>query len=91
MSGGFAECLERNQNNLWIATWATLRNTFWGFLVGVGSGVAVGLVLGRSEFLAKVFEPFIIAFNSLAEISLMDARASLTCLSITDSDFGGAA
>ena len=71
VSGGFADCLERNQNNLWSATWATLRNTFWGFLVGVGSGVAVGLVLGRSEFLAKIFEPFIIAFNSLPRIALV--------------------
>ena len=71
VSGGFADCLERNQNNLWSATWATLRNTFWGFLVGVGSGVAVGLVLGRSEFLAKIFEPFIIAFNSLPRIGLL--------------------
>jgi len=69
--GGFAECLERNQNNLWAATWATLRNTFWGFIVGVGSGVAVGLILGRSEFLAKVFEPFIVAFNSLPRIALV--------------------
>lgn len=68
---GFWACTERNRNNLWSATAATLRNTFWGFLVGVGSGVVVGLVLGRSEFLARVFEPFIVAFNSLPRIALV--------------------
>ncbi len=70
-NGGFGGCLAQNQNNLWLATLATLRNTFWGFLVGVGSGVIVGLILGRSDFLAKVFEPFIVAFNSLPRIALV--------------------
>jgi NitT/TauT family transport system permease protein len=68
---GFQDCIETKRNNLWSATLATLRNTFWGFLVGVGSGVAAGLVLGRSEFLAKVFEPYIVAFNSLPRIALV--------------------
>ena len=69
--GGFEACMQADPNNLWAATWATLRNTFWGFAVGVGSGVVVGLVLGRSEFLARVFEPFIVAFNSLPRIALV--------------------
>lgn len=68
---GFSECVERERNNLWSATAATLKNTFWGFLVGVSSGVLVGLVLGRSEFLAKIFEPYIVAFNSLPRIALV--------------------
>ena len=71
IAGGFGECLESTRNNLWSATLATLRNTFWGFLVGVSSGVVVGLVLGRSEFLAKIFEPYIVAFNSLPRIALV--------------------
>ena len=70
-AGGFGACLAHRPNNLWYATWATLRNTFWGFAVGVGSGVVVGLVLGRSQFLAKVFEPYIVAFNSLPRIALV--------------------
>lgn len=70
-TGGFTECLADRPNNLWYATWATLRNTFWGFVVGVGSGVVVGLILGRSLFLAKVFEPYIVAFNSLPRIALV--------------------
>lgn len=70
-NGGFVECLSKKPNNLWYATLATLRNTFWGFLVGVGSGVVAGLVLGRSAFLAAIFEPFIVAFNSLPRIALV--------------------
>jgi NitT/TauT family transport system permease protein len=68
---GFWACIEGTRNNLWSATIATLRNTFWGFLVGVSTGVIAGLILGRSEFLAKVFEPFIVAFNSLPRIALV--------------------
>jgi len=68
---GFWACIEGTRNNLWSATVATLRNTFWGFLVGVSTGVIAGLILGRSEFLAKVFEPFIVAFNSLPRIALV--------------------
>ena len=70
-NGGFFACLADRPNNLWYATAATLRNTFWGFLVGVGTGVVAGLVLGRSAFLAAIFEPFIVAFNSLPRIALV--------------------
>lgn len=70
-AGGFQGCLADHDNHLWAATWATLRNTFWGFAVGVGSGVLIGLILGRSAFLAKVFEPYIVAFNSLPRIALV--------------------
>ncbi|MBA3770974.1 MAG: ABC transporter permease [Ramlibacter sp.] len=67
----FAKCLSRSENNLWIATLVTLRNTFWGFAIGVGSGFLAGLVLGRSRFLARVFSPYIIAFNSIPRIALV--------------------
>ncbi len=69
--GAFGECLTGNQRNLWVATFATLRNTFWGFVVGVGSGVLAGIVLGRSALLARIFEPYIVAFNSLPRIALV--------------------
>ncbi len=68
---GFLGCMESRPGNLWAMTWATLYNTFWGFVVGVGTGVIVGLVLGRSDFLARVFEPYIVALNSLPRIALV--------------------
>ena len=64
-------CLARNDNNLWNATFVTLKNTFWGFIFAVGTGVIAGLLLGRSAFLARVFEPYVIAFNSIPRIALV--------------------
>ena len=68
---GFLACLEDRENNLWFATFATLRNTFWGFVTGVAAGVFAGLALGRSEYLARIFEPYVVAFNSVPRIAVV--------------------
>ncbi|MEI7873572.1 MAG: ABC transporter permease [Alphaproteobacteria bacterium] len=70
MAGGFAKCMARSENNLWIATWVTLQNTLWGFATGVSSGFALGLLLGRSDRLSEIFYPYITAFNSIPRIAL---------------------
>jgi NitT/TauT family transport system permease protein len=70
-AGGVSACLARTSNNLWMATLVTLKNTFWGFAVGVSTGVCAGLLLGRSPFLSRVFEPYITAFNSIPRIALV--------------------
>ena len=67
---GFARCIGKSENNLWIATWFTLKNTLWGFLTGVSSGFVLGLVLGRSDRLSEIFYPYITAFNSVPRIAL---------------------
>jgi NitT/TauT family transport system permease protein len=69
-NGDFAKCLARTENNLWIATAVTLKNTFFGFITGVTSGFAAGLVLGRSNRLSAIFQPFITAVNSIPRIAL---------------------
>ena len=68
---GFLACLSDRENNLWYATFATLENTFWGFVTGVAAGVFAGLLLGRSEFLARIFEPYVVAFNSVPRIAVV--------------------
>jgi NitT/TauT family transport system permease protein len=68
--GSFGACLARNQNNLWIATAVTLQNTLFGFLAGISSGFVMGLVLGRSDRLSKIFNPFVAAVNSIPRIAL---------------------
>jgi NitT/TauT family transport system permease protein len=68
--GAFARCLGRSDNNLWIATYFTLKNTLWGFAAGVSSGFALGLLLGRSDRLSEIFYPYITAFNSVPRIAL---------------------
>ena len=70
MPGGFARCLARFDNNLWYATWVTLRNTFYGFITGVSSGCVLGLVLGRSQRLGEILQPSITAVNSIPRIAL---------------------
>jgi NitT/TauT family transport system permease protein len=71
IDGAFIKCLSAEKANLWTHTLATLKNTFWGAIVGVGSGVAAGMTLGRSEALARIFEPYIVAFNSLPRVALV--------------------
>ena len=70
VTGGFARCMARSENNLWIATYVTLKNTLWGFATGVSSGFALGLLLGRSDRLSEIFYPYITAFNSIPRIAL---------------------
>src|SRR5256885_11184048 len=69
-NGDCAKCMARNENNLWIATAITLKNTFFGFVLGVSSGFAAGLILGRSDRLSAIFQPFITAVNSIPRIAL---------------------
>jgi NitT/TauT family transport system permease protein len=69
-NGEFARCMARNENNLWVATAVTLKNTFFGFIIGVSSGFVVGLILGRSDRLSAIFQPFITAVNSIPRIAL---------------------
>jgi NitT/TauT family transport system permease protein len=68
---GFSACFAANSNNLWLATMVTLKNMWWGFLWGTGLGVLSGLVLGRSDYLSKIFEPYIVAMNSVPRIALV--------------------
>ncbi|GGI25629.1 MULTISPECIES: ABC transporter permease [Bradyrhizobium] len=67
----FLVCFRNADNNLWIATLVTLKNTWWGFLFGSAAGIVVGLLLGRSDVLARIFGPFILAFNSIPRIALV--------------------
>jgi NitT/TauT family transport system permease protein len=70
VNGDFAKRLVRYQNNLWAATAVTLKNTFFGFSTGVFSGFVAGLILGRSDRLSSIFQPFITAVNSIPRIAL---------------------
>ena len=68
--GSFAKCMARSDNNLWVAAAVTLKNTFFGFVTGVSSGFVAGLILGRSDRLSAIFQPFITAVNSIPRIAL---------------------
>ncbi|OZI40262.1 ABC transporter permease [Bordetella genomosp. 1] len=65
------EWLQPGPRSVWPHLWLTLQATLIGLVVGVGSGFAVGLALSRSQFLADVFNPFIVAFNSMPRIAFV--------------------
>ena len=57
--------------SIWQMALSTVQSTLWGFLVGVSTGFAAGLILGRNDRLARIFDPYIVAFNSLPRIALV--------------------
>ena len=57
--------------SIWQMALSTVQSTLWGFAIGVSTGFAAGLVLGRNDRLARVFDPYIVAFNSLPRIALV--------------------
>lgn len=63
--------LQPGSNSVWPHLLLTLEATFVGLIVGVGSGFAVGLALGTSRQLADIFNPFIVAFNSMPRIAFV--------------------
>jgi NitT/TauT family transport system permease protein len=68
---GTLACLADDPNNIWAATFVTLKNTWWGFAGGTALGVAAGLILGRSDYLARVFQPYVVALNSIPRIAIV--------------------
>ena len=64
-------CLAEDANNIWMATGGDAQEHVLGFSRRHLSGIAVGLILGRSDFLSRVFEPYIVAFNSIPRIALV--------------------
>ena len=56
---------------IWQMALSTVESTVLGFLVGVSTGFAAGVVLGRFDRLARVLDPYIVAFNSLPRIALV--------------------
>ena len=57
-------------NNLMYHIWITLYETLLGFLLAVGIGLTVALLLWWSERLRRVLEPYIVVLNSLPKIAL---------------------
>src|SRR5215470_20089428 len=64
-------CSDQVRLTIWQMALSTVQSTLWGFLVGVSTGFVAGLVLGRNDRLARIFEPYMVAFNSLPRIALV--------------------
>jgi NitT/TauT family transport system permease protein len=56
--------------NIYQHLTVTLSEMLGGFVLGVVFGVAIGLLLGRSEFWARVFNPYVQVLNALPRLVL---------------------
>lgn len=65
------EWMQPGPRSVWPHLWLTLQATLIGLFVGVTSGFLVGMVLSRSRLLADIFNPFIVAFNSMPRIAFV--------------------
>ena len=55
---------------IWPNLAVTAEELVLSYVIGVTAGVAVGYALGRSARLARVFEPYVMAFYSVPKIAL---------------------
>jgi len=56
--------------SLWTNLSVTMYATLLGFLIGAGVGFALGLLFGRNQTVADIFDPYITALYSLPKIAL---------------------
>ncbi len=58
------------ENNLFYHMMVTLYETILGFIIAVGVGFVIALILWWSERLRRILEPYIVVLNSLPKIAL---------------------
>ncbi|GAA1598931.1 ABC transporter permease [Kribbella hippodromi] len=59
-----------SQGSIWTNIAVTLEEAVGGFVLGTIAGIVLGVLLGRSRFLADVLSPFIKATNAIPRIVL---------------------
>ena len=55
---------------IWENLWVTVQEALFGFLLGTGAGVVIGILFGSNRYLASVFGPYIKIVNSIPRIVL---------------------
>ena len=50
--------------------WVTVYETIVGFSIGTILGIVIAILLWWSDFLSKVFEPYLVVLNSLPKVAL---------------------
>jgi NitT/TauT family transport system permease protein len=56
--------------SIWLNLWVTIKEALYGFLLGTGVGIVLGLLLGQNRLLAEVVGPYIKIANSIPRIIL---------------------
>lgn len=55
---------------LWKHTWATLEETFLGFIIGVVLGVGSGIILANFRKLGHILDPYLMALYGTPKVAL---------------------
>ncbi|KXS40274.1 MAG: NitT/TauT family transport system permease protein [Candidatus Frackibacter sp. T328-2] len=50
--------------------WTTVYETLAGFSIGAGSGLLIAITLWWSDYLSRIFEPYIVVLNALPKMAL---------------------
>lgn len=59
-----------SSNNLLEHIGVTIYETVVGFLIGTILGIFIAIILWWSNFLSKVFDPYLVVLNSLPKVAL---------------------
>lgn len=59
-----------NNNNFFIHIITTIKEVLFAFLLGIGLGFIIALILYECKTLAKIMEPFLTMLNSLPKVAL---------------------
>ena len=62
--------MNMSNNDLMLHLWVTTYETIIGFISGTIIGILIAILLWWSEFLSKVFEPFLVVLSSLPKTAL---------------------
>jgi NitT/TauT family transport system permease protein len=69
--------------SIWSDLSVTIRAIVYGYLIGTAFGVVLGYLLGRVDFIAQVFQPYIEAIAALPKIALVPLFVFIFGIGIT--------
>ncbi|MFM9886631.1 MAG: ABC transporter permease [Burkholderiales bacterium] len=55
---------------VWRHTAVTMQEVFWGMLIAIAGALVIGITIGRSRLLERMFYPIIVFFQAIPKIAL---------------------
>jgi NitT/TauT family transport system permease protein len=56
--------------SMFLHLWATIYATVTGYFIGAASGFVLGIWLGITPFMSRLFNPYLLALNALPKVAL---------------------
>lgn len=66
-----------SSNDLLMHIKVTCNETIVGFLLGTAIGIIIAIMLWWSDFLSRVFEPYLVVLNSLPKVALRSGNNNM--------------